>query len=145
MVSCTACVENGVECWYDRRQSVKCHECVSHPHRKCDGSFTLEEFRKVGELKKLEQRKRREKARQVSNLRKTLLVARRALADAQEALALAEGELVGAEEECSSLDETIAALDEKSERMLKRKIQVLSVFKSLPDKQEITLGEADIS
>ena len=106
---------------------------MRHPSRKCDGSFTLEEFRRVGELKKSEKQKRLAKAKQISALRKTLLSARKALAEAQAALSAVESELVGAEEEQNALDETIAALDSKAEGMLRREMRVLGVLDSLLD------------
>ena len=59
MVTYTACVNNGIVYYYDRKQSVKCTECLLH-QRKYNGSFSVKEFRKVSKLKKAEQVKRRE-------------------------------------------------------------------------------------
>ena len=135
MVSCSACISNNVVCYYDREQSVKCAECVLH-QRACDGTFSLEEFRKVGELRKAEQQKRREKSKQMTKLRSVLLAARQALQDA-------ETTMLETEEEINAIDESIAALEDKSSRMLKREMQALGVFDSLPDEQEIVLGDQD--
>jgi hypothetical protein len=123
MVSCTQCINNGVECYYSREQSVKCAECILK-HRKCDGTFSLEELRKVGELKKTEQKKRRQKLGQIAKLR----------------AALAE-----AENEQHQIEESLAELDDRTDRMLKREMLALGVFDKLPDEQEIALGDGDMS
>ena len=51
MVACSECVKHNVVYYYDRRQSVQCAACLRH-QRNCDGTFSLEEFRKVGVQKK---------------------------------------------------------------------------------------------
>ncbi|KAK5936453.1 hypothetical protein PMZ80_011308 [Knufia obscura] len=135
IVSYSACISNNVVCYYDREQSVKCAECVLH-QRSCDGTFALEEFRKVGELKRAKQQKRREKSKQITKLRSALLTARQALQEA-------EATMLATEEEINEIDESIAALEDKSSRMLKREMQALGVFNSLPDEQEIALGDQD--
>jgi len=130
MVSCTHCVNAGVECYYSREQSVSCAECILK-HRKCDGSFSLEELRKVGELKKAEQKKRRQKLLEISKLRKAMLEAQKALAEA--------------EEEQAGIEESIADLDDRTDRMLKREMLALGVFDRLPEEQEVVLGDNDFS
>jgi hypothetical protein len=123
---CTQCANNDCVCYYDRKTSVKCAECLRF-QRDCDGTFSLEEFRKVGEQKKTEQEKRRQKSKEIARLR-------RALMDAQRAL-------VAAEEEQNELDDSIAHLEEVSSTMLRREMQALGVFNSLPEGQEIALGD----
>lgn len=118
MVSCTACVNNGVECYYDREQSVKCAECVRH-QRKCDGSFSLQEFRKVGDQKKSIKEKSQRKRREIAKLRKAL---------------------VALEDEDNDLQEELARLDDISSRMLKREMQALGVFEQLDPEQEIAMA-----
>lgn len=119
MVSCTECVKNNVVCYYDRERSVKCAECLRH-QRGCDGTFALEEFRKIGEQKKLEEAKAREKRRQIASLRRTL---------------------ADLEAEDVSLQDEIARLDEVSNRMLHREMQALGVFNSLENEQEVALAD----
>ncbi|KAK5949445.1 hypothetical protein OHC33_009437 [Knufia fluminis] len=58
-------------------------------------------------------------------------------------LAATEMNLAEAEEEVVRVDETIAHLDDVSSRILKREMQALSVFDSLPNKQEIALSNQD--
>lgn len=123
MVSCTQCLNAGVTCYYAREQSVKCAECIAK-HRNCDGTFSVDELRKIGELKKSEQKKRRQKLLEISKLR----------------AALAQ-----LETEQHSLEESIADLDDRTERMLKREMLALGVFDKLPDEQEIALGDVDMS
>ncbi|KAK5087301.1 hypothetical protein LTR70_007244 [Exophiala xenobiotica] len=130
IVSCTYCINNGVECYYSREQSVSCAECILK-HRKCDGSFSLEELRKVEELKKAKRTKRRQKLSEISKLRKAMLEAQKALAEA--------------EEEQVSIEESIAELDDRTERILKRKILALGVFNRVSDEQEVALGDSDMS
>ena len=130
MVSCTHCINAGVECYYVREESVSCAECLMK-HRKCDGTFSLEELRKVGDQKKLEQKRRRQKLAEVAKLRKAMIDAQRALAEA--------------EEEQHSIEETLAELDDRTERMLKREMQALGVLNSLPEQEEIALGDSSLS
>ena len=144
MVSCTHCINNGVECYYSREQSVSCAECILK-HRKCDGSFSLEELRKVGELKKAEQKKRRVKLQEAAKLRAALVASQRALLEAQQASLKAQEALAAAEEEQAGIDESIAELDDRTERMLKREMLALGVFDRVSDEQEVALGDGDMS
>jgi hypothetical protein len=126
MVACSECVNNGVVCYYDREQSVKCAECLRH-QRNCDGTFSLEDFRKVGEQKKQLQSKSRLKRREIQRLRKVLLEAQSALNEA--------------EEQDSDLQESLAQLEQKSSDMLKREMQALGVFNSVGIEQEVALSD----
>ena len=74
MVSCTACADHGVVCYYSREQSVRCAECLRH-QRECDGTFSVKEFRKVGEQKKRLAVKSRAKRREITRLRRVLMEA----------------------------------------------------------------------
>lgn len=58
-------------------------------------------------------------------------------------LAAAESQLYSAEAEANNLNDLIALLDDKSSNILKREIQVLSAFKSLPSEGEVVLANPD--
>ena len=133
MVSCTKCVESDAVCYYDREQSMSCAECIRH-QRKCDGTFALEEFRKVGEQTKLTEAEARTKQRKLHELRRKLMDARRAL------LAV-ESEFMCAEAEVVEVQDSLAALKEISSRMLRREMQVLGVMSSLDSEQEVALAD----
>lgn len=109
MVACSERVARGSECYYNRRQSVRCHECAGNRNRKCDGSFALEEFRKVRELKKSEQQKGRKTTLELSKLRKALIASRKALVEAQRALAAAEQRVADSEMEQVDWQEVLGA------------------------------------
>jgi hypothetical protein len=128
MVACSECVSAGVVCYYDREQSVKCAACLRH-QRNCDGTFSLAEFRKVGEQKKQLASKTRVKAREIVRLRKTLAAAAKVLADA--------------EAEKADLEDSLALLEEKSAKMLQREMLALGVMDSLDGDQEIALADPD--
>jgi hypothetical protein len=126
MVSCTGCVENKAVCYYDREQSKSCAECIRH-QRTCDGTFALEEYRKVGERKKRLQGQARDERRRILRLRKVLAAAQKELADAE----LSE----------VTLQDSIAAAEETSSRMIRREMQVLGVMDSLDSEKEVALTE----
>ena len=117
MVACSECVGHNVVCYYSREQSVKCAECLRH-QRNCDGTFSLEEFRKVHEERKSLERKSREKRREIARLR-------RALADL--------------ENEDSEAQDDLARLEEVSNRMLKREMIALGVLDDLPQNSDISV------
>ena len=48
MISYIKYIQRGVMCYYDRAQSIKYTKYLRH-RRGCDGTFSLEEFRKIGE------------------------------------------------------------------------------------------------
>jgi len=135
MVSCTECINRNKVCYYDREQSVKCAECL-RGRRTCDGTFALEEFRRVGEQKKHLKSKALAKRREALRLRKTLMDARKAMLDAEQKSAAAESEE-------ADLLESLAALEDKSSRMLKREMQALGVMNPLDNEQEVALAEPD--
>jgi len=132
MVACTECANHNVTCFYDREQSVKCSECLRY-QRNCDGTFSVEEFRKVGEQKKQLQSKSRRKRREIARLRQVLLKAQKDLLDA--------------EESDSDLQDSIAKLEEQSSRMLRREMEALGVFDSVEasagPQQELALADPD--
>ena len=162
MVACSECVKHDAVCYYDRSQSVKCAECL-RCRRDCDGTFSLEEFRKIGEQKKLLKRRARERRLETSRLR-TLqstmqLEARRAKlaadearqallateAAAEERLAEAMRRTAAAELEEAALAEQIARLKETSSRMLKREMLALGVMDPLDSEQEVALAEPEFA
>jgi hypothetical protein len=119
MVSCSECVNHNVECFYDRDHSVACAECLKH-QRTCDGTFSVEVLRKVGEQKKRLQLQARAK-------RDQLLVLRRAQ------LAL--------EEEDAALHKEIAALEERTSAMLRREMQALNALGPIGNEREVAMGD----
>jgi hypothetical protein len=133
MVACSECVNHNVTCYYDREQSVKCAECL-RSRRKCDGTFAMEEFRKVGEQKKALEAQSIEKGRKLQELRRKLLDARRALLEVESCFALAEDEDLRIRDE-------LRLVKERSDNMLKREMQALGVFDELPVDKEIALAE----
>lgn len=135
MVACTECANNGEACFYLREHSVKCAACLRH-RRECDGTFSVEELRKVGEQKKQLSAKSRAKRREITRLRKTLTEARRSLA-------ALESEMAEVEEEDISLQDSLARLDEVSNNMLKREMMALGAFDRVPVEQEVALAEPD--
>lgn len=123
IVSYTQCIAASAEYYYNRDQSVSCTECIEK-HRKCDGTFSLQELRKAAELKKVEHQKRRRKLQEIAKLRA--------------ALAAAESEQV-------DIKESIAELDDRTARILNRKILALGVLDRLPKNREVALGDGDFS
>ena len=123
MVSCTQCVSNNVVCYYNREQSVKCAECLKHC-RECDGTFSLEEFRKVGE--------------QRDQLESKALVSQRELVRLRELVAKAEAADL-------ALREQMSELKDKSSRMLRREMQALGVMETLDNEQVVALGDPAFS
>jgi hypothetical protein len=125
MVSCTECINHDVVCYYDREQSVSCAECLRH-QRKCDGTFSVEEFRKVGEQKKQLISKSRLKRREIARLRKTL---------------------AALEESDADIQDSLAALEDKSSRMLRREMQALGAFDNITTSSgtshEVALAEPE--
>jgi hypothetical protein len=71
IVICTECVNHNAVCYYDWEQLVKCVACLQH---QCDydGTFSLEEFRKVGEQKKVLVLKSYTKWKEIARLWKVL-------------------------------------------------------------------------
>ena len=162
MVACSECVKNNAVYYYDRSQSVKCAECLRR-RRDCDGTFSLEEFRKIGEQKRLLKEKARERRLETSRLRtlqsSVQLEARRAKlaadearqvllvaeAAAEERLAEAMRRTAAAELEEVALAEQIAKVKETSSRMLKREMLALGVISPLDNEQEVALAEPELA
>ncbi|EXJ65082.1 hypothetical protein A1O7_01422 [Cladophialophora yegresii CBS 114405] len=133
MVSYTEYMNHSEVCFYSREQSVKCAACLRH-RRECDGTFSVEELRKIGEQKKQLSAKSRAKRREIARLRKTLV-------DARRSLAALECEMAKVEEEDSSLQDSITKLDEVSSNMLKREMMALGAFDKAPARAEVALAE----
>lgn len=122
MVSCTECARHGVECFYDSERSTRCAECL-RKNRNCDGSFSLEEFRKVVDQKKL--------------VEAELLKKRRLIAETRRRLA----EL---EEDGLKTEEWLLHLKEQSDRMLSREMRALGVLDSCSEDQSLALGDQSV-
>ncbi len=118
MVSCTECARHGAACFFDQERSTRCAECIRH-QRTCDGSFSLEEFRKIGEQKK--------------QVEADLLKKERMIAEARR-------RLVELEEDGVRTKEWLQHLNEVSGRMLSREMRALGVLSPQPDDQKIALG-----
>jgi len=98
----------------------------------------MEEFRKVGEHRKVLEVESLEKGRRLQELRRKLLDARRALLEVESCFALAE-------EEDLKIREELRLVKEKSDKMLKREMQALGVFDELSVDKEIALAEPVLS
>ena len=144
MVSCTECVRGGVTCYYDRAQSIKCAECLRR-RKDCDGTFSLEEFRRVGEQKKQMEAKAREKRRQVIRLRGALKESRQAMEEARQAMLKVETTVLAAESEEADLQDGLSELEATSSRMLEREMRALGVLNSLPPEAEVALADPDLA
>jgi hypothetical protein len=107
---------------------VSCAACLRH-HRNCDGTFSIEAFRKVGEQRKQLASKTRVKAREIVRLRKTLAAAAKVLADA--------------EAEKADLEDSLALLEDRSSKMLRREMLALGVMDSLDSEQAVALAEPE--
>lgn len=119
MPACSKCVEHGDVCYYDARQSTKCAKCIEK-QRKCDGTFSLEEFRKVGEQKKAITSKVRQKRREIAKLRA--------------ALAAIESESV-------ELEDSLAHWEQVSDNMLRREMRAMGVLNEQPVEQEVAFAD----
>lgn len=119
MPACSKCVENGDTCYYNARQSTKCAKCIEK-QRKCDGTFSLEEYRKVGEQKKIITSQVRQKRREIAKLRA--------------ALAQYESEEV-------DLETSLEHWEQISENMLKREMRALGVLNEQPVEQEVAFAD----
>lgn len=121
MVKCSHCVEHKVDCYYDSKRSNSCAECI-RKQRSCDGTFSLSEFKRVGNLKRGIQKKSRDKRREIALLR--------------ERLAQAEKEDVG-------LQDSLSYWEDVSDRMLKKEMVALGVIGNLAEEQEVAPGVPD--
>jgi hypothetical protein len=74
MVSYSNCARSGDMYYFARERSKKC-SCYLRKNIDCDGSFSLEEFRKVVDKKKVFQEKSRRKRKEIVWLRRTLVEA----------------------------------------------------------------------
>jgi len=137
MVACTNCVNRNVVCYYDREQSVKCAECLRRQCG-CDGTFSVEEFRKVSDQKRLIKEQALHKQRELERARKRMIEARAILMKMETEFSLVESEK-------SSLDEETLRLEETASRMLRREMQALGVVNSLDNEREVALGDSDLA
>ncbi|KAL9117784.1 MAG: hypothetical protein Q9187_005674 [Circinaria calcarea] len=143
MVACSQCARHGLTCYYDRSEPIKCAECL-RSQRDCDGTFSLEEFRKVGEQKRLLKKQAQERHRETSRLRSLQATARKEMQEAALRTAEAEERTAAAELEEAALAERIARLKEISRRMLQREMLALGVMNPLDNEQEVVLAEPDL-
>ena len=119
MVACSSCVASKVTCYYDRERSMKCAECLRH-QRDCDGTFSLEEFRQVGEQKKLAE---------AELLKKKQLIAE------------ARRRLVELEDEGIQSEIWLNHLKDVSGRMIEREMAALGVLAPQAPERRIALGD----
>lgn len=118
MVKCSHCVEHNVDCYYDSKRSNSCAECI-RKQRTCDGTFSLSEFKRVGNLKRGIQKKSRDKRREIALLRERL---------------------AQAEKEDVSLQDSLSYWEDVSDRMLKKEMVALGVIGDLVEEQEVAPG-----
>lgn len=123
MVSCTECIKHNVTCYYDREQSVKCADCLKH-QRTCDGTFSLEEFREIGEQKKKAEDE---------------LFAKRQL------IAEARRKLLELEDEGIQSELWLRHLKDVSDRMIQREMAALGVLHNKPPSQQLALGDQSLN
>lgn len=133
MPACAKCVEHGDLCYYNARKSTKCAKCIEK-QRKCDGTFSLEEYRRVGEQKKRLTAEVRQKRKEIARLRSVLL-------DRQQEMLKAMQDLNSAENSESSLDASLAHWERVSDNMLTREMRAMGVLREQPEESEIALGE----
>ena len=97
MVAYSSCVEEGVLCYYNREQSVSCSECLRR-RRKCDGTFSTEEYRELSRLQK-------SKEEAANRQKKALVEAEAAVAQAQLELSFVRALVLKLEEEAAEVKE----------------------------------------
>jgi len=149
MVACSECVKHGDVCFYSRENSVKCTSCLKS-RRKCDGTFSLQEFRRVGDQKKNLKSKSLAKRREIRNLRSKRVLAHGALLEARAAVARLERELMSVDQELVAEEEAdikfnddLEVLEDKSNKMLRRELLALGVLAQLPPDEEVAFAEPD--
>ena len=149
MVACSECVKHNVACFYSRENSVKCTSCLKN-RRTCDGTFSLEKFRRVGDQKRDLKLKSLSKRREIRSLRSKRVLAHGALLEARENVARLEQELMSVDKELVAEEEAdikfnddLEELEEKSKRMLQREMQALGVLEQLPAESEVAFAEPD--
>jgi len=150
MVACSECVKHDDTCFYSRESSVKCTACLKN-RRKCDGTFSLQEFRRVGDQKKSLKSKSLAKRREIRNLRSKRVLAHGALLEAQATVARLERELLSvdqklvAEEDADiKFNDDLEALEDRSDKMLRREMLALGVLEQLPPDEEVAFAEPEI-
>ena len=99
-MACTECANRSDMCYYSREQSVKCIAYLRN-RRECDGTFSVEELRKIGEQKKQLSAKSRAKRREIARLKRLM---------------------VEAEEADVSFQDKLERLEKVSNNMLKREM-----------------------
>lgn len=71
IVKCSHYIEHKVDYYYDSKRLNSYAECIQK-QRSCDGTFSLLEFKRVGNLKRGIQKKSRDKRRKITLLRERL-------------------------------------------------------------------------
>lgn len=150
MVACSECVKHDDTCFYSRENSVKCTSCLKN-RRKCDGTFSLQEFRRVGDQKKSLKLKSLSKRREIRGLRSKRVMAHGALLEAQAEVARLERELMSVdkklivEEEADiKFNDDLEVLEDKSNKMLRREMLALGVLEQLPPDEEVAFAEPEV-
>jgi hypothetical protein len=121
MVACSNCARSGDTCYFGER-SKKCSCCI-RKNADCDGSFSLEEFRRVADEKKVLQEKSRRKRKEIARLR-------RALADA--------------ESEDNSIQDSVSQLETISSNMLRREMRALGVLEEQPPESSGAFADPEL-
>ncbi|KAK5175941.1 hypothetical protein LTR44_011501 [Exophiala sp. CCFEE 6388] len=129
MVACSNCARSGDVCYFAEERSRR-YSCCLRKNIDCDGSFSLEEFRKVVDEKKVFKEKSRRKRKETARLR-------RALVQAQDALCAAETE-------DTEFQESLSRLEEVSSRMLRREMLALGVLNEQPPNESGAFADPDL-
>lgn len=122
MVAYTFCAENDFACHYDRDVSVSCAQCLQRGWS-CDSSFSLTEFRKVGEQKEVAESELLKKEQMIAETRRRLL------------------EL---EEDGLKSKEWLQHLRDISERMLRCEMRALGVLSPRRPQDSLALGNQSL-
>jgi cell division septum initiation protein DivIVA len=128
MVACTNCASSGDLCYYSSVRSVRCSACL-RKNADCDGTFSLEEFRKIVDQKKKVQEASREKRKDIAR-RATLL-------------AQAQAELASIQAEDVALQEELGRIEELSSQMIRREMEALGVSGSTGPAEQQTAPSMD--
>jgi len=143
MVACSNCANSGELCYFSKELSTKCSCCLKK-NVDCDGSFSLEEFRKVFEQKKRLRLKSRAKRREINRLREKRVLAYGALIEAQQAVLSLDQEISSFEESDEKFNEDLSKLEDKSRGMLRREMMALGVLEDQPEDEEVALADPNV-
>lgn len=143
MARCSQCVQHDAVCYHDSARATKCSECIRRG-RKCDGTFSLVELKKIGDLQREAQKKSRLKRQQIAKLSSALLEQQSALAKLQSEGLKLQSEDARLRHEDVELQNQISLLDATRDRILKREMEALGVLREeAKDSEELVFSIDD--